>query len=110
MDSVSAVVTDLLPYLRQGLENLVFEVTEGRDDQIVFSNGLRDSQGVLAIDFEINAVLMVHSSPSSGDGDSDVDMIHSDRGYEEDLEETVIRQMKNSWGTTTSQMNVPCSY
>ena len=87
MDSVSAVVTDLLPHLRQGLENLPFEVTESWDGQIVFTNGLRDGQGVLDIDFEIDAAqFMVHSSPSSGDGDSDVDMIHSDRGYEEDLD------------------------
>ena len=84
---MEAVVTDLLPHLRQGLENLPFEVTESWDGQIVFTNGLKDGQGVLDIDFEIDAAqFMVYSSPSSGDGDSDVDMIHSDRGYEEDLD------------------------
>ena len=87
MDSVSAVVTDLLPHLRHGLENLPFEVTESWDGQIVFTNGLRDGQGALDIDFEIDAAqFMVESSPSSGDGDSDINMIHSDRGYEEDLD------------------------
>ncbi|KAF8346743.1 hypothetical protein F5887DRAFT_883233 [Amanita rubescens] len=87
MESVSATVTDLLPHLRQGLENLPFEVTESWDGQIVFTNGLRDGQGVLDIDFEIDAAqFMVYSSPSSGDSYSDVDMIHSDRGYEEDLD------------------------
>ncbi|KAK2465132.1 hypothetical protein APHAL10511_002824 [Amanita phalloides] len=87
-ESVSAVVTDLLPHLRQGIEALPFEVTESWDGQIVFTNGIRDGQGVLDIDFEIDAAhFMIDSSPSSGDADnSDVDMIHSDRGYEEDLD------------------------
>ena len=43
--------------------------------QIVFTNDLRDGQGVLDIDFEIDAAqFMVYSSPSSGDGDSEVDL------------------------------------
>ncbi|PFH51055.1 hypothetical protein AMATHDRAFT_60095 [Amanita thiersii Skay4041] len=93
MDSASlteTTATDLLPHLRQGMENLPFEVTEGWDGQIVFTNGLDDGRGVLDIDFEIDAAqFMAGSSTPPSRADSDVDMSATDvedGGHEEDAD------------------------
>ncbi|KAF8899626.1 hypothetical protein CPB84DRAFT_1815638 [Gymnopilus junonius] len=84
---------------RAALESLPFEVTEGWDGQIVFTNGIHDNQGIIDIEFEADAsrfVVETSASPSrNGDDDdtdappygfrsdgSDVDM--SDGGYEEE--------------------------
>lgn len=89
IDSVSVDVNDLLPHLRRGLENLPFEVTESWDGQIVFTNGLREGQGLLDIDFEIEAAQFMAESSTPTPGDTDVEMMHSDvddGGYEEDAD------------------------
>lgn len=82
--SQDSMEADLL-HMREELENLPFEVTEGWDGQLVFTNGLSDSQGIVDIDFEVNAsqfVVETASPPPSQD--SDVEMSTDDGGYEED--------------------------
>jgi hypothetical protein len=55
-----------------------FEVTEGWDGQIVFTNGLSEGQGVLDMDFEATAAqFTVETSPSPSQ-ESDADMSTSD--------------------------------
>ncbi|EDR05648.1 uncharacterized protein LACBIDRAFT_294798 [Laccaria bicolor S238N-H82] len=77
-----------LLHMREELENLPFEVTEGWDGQLVFTNGLSDSQGIVDIDFEVNASqFVVETSSPPPSQDSDVEMSTSDvddGGYEED--------------------------
>jgi len=78
---------------RAELESLPFEVTEGWDGQIMFTNGVGDGQGLVDIEFEAHAEQFVasprkpprqHTEESDNDGmeGSDVDM--SDGGYEEE--------------------------
>lgn len=87
---------------RAELESLPFEVTEGWDGQIMFTNGVGDGQGLVDIEFEADAerfvasprkrrrqrgqLIGIHMEESDDDDDgmegSDVDM--SDGGYEEE--------------------------
>lgn len=70
-----ATMASLIPHLRQELENLPFEVTEGWDGQIVFTNGLRDGQGILDLDFEVNAAAQLAAETSASPSqESDMDM------------------------------------
>ncbi|KDQ26960.1 hypothetical protein PLEOSDRAFT_1077746 [Pleurotus ostreatus PC15] len=75
---VQAAAAGLIPQLRQELDNLPFEVTQGWDGQIVFTNGLQDGHGILDIDFEVNAAQLVDTSASPS---ADVDM--SDNAQDE---------------------------
>ncbi|KAG6919528.1 hypothetical protein DXG01_005118 [Tephrocybe rancida] len=64
-----------------------FEVLEGWDGQIVFTNGLMEGQGMLDMDFEASAASLAETSPSPTQ-DSDVEMSDvDDGGYEEDADE-----------------------
>jgi hypothetical protein len=70
-------------------DNLAFEVTEGWDGQIVFTNGLREGQGILDMDFEANAAQFVAETSASPSQESDVEMFSTDvddGGYEEDAD------------------------
>ena len=86
---------------RAELESLPFEVTEGWDGQIMFTNGVSDGQGLVDIEFEADAerfvalprkprrqrgqligIHMEESDDDDGMEGSDVDM--SDGGYEEE--------------------------
>ena len=72
---------------RHEMNELRFEVVEGWDGQIIFTNGLREGQGVLDIDFEVNAAqLVVDVSPAAiQHHDTDVQMSDGEDGeYEED--------------------------
>jgi hypothetical protein len=66
-----------------------FEVTEGWDGQIVFTNGLSEGQGILDMDFEANAAQFTVETSASPSQESDVEMSTSDvndPGYEEDAD------------------------
>ena len=86
---------------RAELESLPFEVTEGWDGQIMFTNGVGDGQGLVDIEFEADAerfiasprkprrqrgqligIHMEEGDDNDGMEGSDVDM--SDGGYEEE--------------------------
>ncbi|KAF8271593.1 hypothetical protein EI94DRAFT_1720136 [Lactarius quietus] len=60
------------PSLGQG----VFEITEGWDGSVIFTNGLQDGQGLLDWDFEASAaqLLTEAATPSGHDSGSDADM------------------------------------
>ena len=69
-------------------DKLAFEVTESWDGQIIFTNGLKEGQGTLDMDFEAHAAQYRETSPSSSQA-SDVEMASDvdDGGYEEDAGE-----------------------
>lgn len=69
-------------------DNLAFEVTEGWDGQIVFTNGLQEGQGILDMDFEANAAQFVAETSASPSQESDIEMSTDvdDGGYEEDAD------------------------
>ena len=90
MSVADATTADLIPRLLQDMENLPFEITQGWDGQVVFTNGLREGQGTLDMDFEVNAAQFVVETSASPSQDSDVDMFASDAdedGYAEDGDE-----------------------
>ncbi|KAG5338676.1 hypothetical protein C0989_006644 [Termitomyces sp. Mn162] len=63
------------------------EIQERWDGQIVFTNGLREGQGMLDRDFEAHALSFAETSPSSSP-ESDVEMSDvDDGGYEQDADE-----------------------
>ncbi|KAJ7089652.1 hypothetical protein B0H15DRAFT_838612 [Mycena belliarum] len=62
MSVVDATLAGLI--LRRDLEHLPFELTEGWDGQVIFSNGLGEGRGLLDVDFEVNSSLVDTSSPS----------------------------------------------
>ncbi|KAJ7460593.1 hypothetical protein FB451DRAFT_1140818 [Mycena latifolia] len=57
--------------LRRDLENLPFELTEGWDGQVIFSNGLGEGRGLLEVDFEVNSSLVETSASPSQDSEND---------------------------------------
>jgi len=66
-----------------------FEVTEGWDGQIVFTNGLSEGQGILDMDFEATTAQFTVETSASPSQESDVDMSasdHHDGMYEEDAD------------------------
>jgi hypothetical protein len=58
---------------RLQMDNLSFEVSQGWDGQIIFTNGLGEGQGILDLDFEVSAAQFVEDSASPSH-DSDVEM------------------------------------
>ncbi|GLB41949.1 hypothetical protein LshimejAT787_1005490 [Lyophyllum shimeji] len=83
MDSMMASITSLPSMPPE------FEVTEGWDGQIVFTNGLREGQGMLDMDFEAHAASLAETSASPSQ-ESDVEMSTDDvddGGYEQDADE-----------------------
>jgi hypothetical protein len=91
-----------LPTTHQERDALPFEVTEGWDGQIVFSNGLREGQGILDIDFEANAAQLVDSSASPSQTSEDVDMRGSD-GEDSEYETDGDFDLDQSDGETTEE-------
>ncbi|KAJ7453963.1 hypothetical protein B0H11DRAFT_2069896 [Mycena galericulata] len=69
-----AALAGLLPHLRRDLENLPFELTEGWDGQVIFSNGLGEGRGLLDVD--------TSASPSQDSDDEDMETEEHD-GFEE---------------------------
>ncbi|KAG6836989.1 hypothetical protein H0H93_016693 [Arthromyces matolae] len=81
MESIMASVASL-PEMPPELQ-----IQERWDGQIVFTNGLREGQGMLDRDFEVHAASFAESSPSPNP-DSDVEMSDvDDEGYEQDADE-----------------------
>ncbi|KAJ6485921.1 hypothetical protein C8R45DRAFT_286692 [Mycena sanguinolenta] len=73
----------LVPRLRRELVNLPFELTEGWDGQVIFSNGLVEGRSLLDVDFEITASLAETSTSPSQDSDND-DMQTEEDDFEGD--------------------------
>ncbi|KAF8074825.1 hypothetical protein FPV67DRAFT_600235 [Lyophyllum atratum] len=82
MDSMMASITSLPSMPPE------FDVTEGWDGQIMFTNGLQEGQGILDMDFEAHAASLAETSPSPTQ-DSDVEMSadEDEEGYEQDADE-----------------------
>ncbi|KAJ7636043.1 hypothetical protein DFH06DRAFT_1219799 [Mycena polygramma] len=74
MSLSDAALAGLIPHLRRDLENLPFELTEGWDGQVSFSNGLGVGRGLLDVDFEVHASLAGPSPSPSQDSDNEEDM------------------------------------
>jgi len=69
---------------RLQMDNLPFEVSQGWDGQIVFTNGLGEGQGILDLDFEVSAAQLVEDSASpSQDSDVEMQTPECDEEYEE---------------------------
>ncbi|KAJ3731747.1 hypothetical protein DFJ43DRAFT_1077227 [Lentinula guzmanii] len=97
---VSQTATRLVPHLRQGvgigIPNLAFEVTEGWDGQVVFTNGQTESSSRDGLQSLLEAAFLPpgpDTSPSPGP-DGDVDMLSTDadgeadeEGYEQDVDQ-----------------------
>ncbi|KAJ7132073.1 hypothetical protein C8R44DRAFT_772974 [Mycena epipterygia] len=85
LDSMSlsdAALAGLIPRLRRDLENLPFELTEGWDGQVIFSNGLGEGRGLLDVDFEVNSSLVETSASPSQDSDNEDMETDEDFGIE----------------------------
>ncbi|THU91487.1 hypothetical protein K435DRAFT_801175 [Dendrothele bispora CBS 962.96] len=88
---LEGIAASIIPHLRQqGFINLPFEVAEGWDGQVVFTNGINESGGFTyldASDFDVIAPPDMSAEPSTDDGD--VDMFSTDadeEGYEQDVD------------------------
>jgi hypothetical protein len=97
---------DASPFLdttlvRQEMADLQFEVTEGWDGQIVFTNGLRDGQGILDHDLELNAAQAFPEPTLASTQDSDVEMQTSDGADGEDEDDDC--DLGESDGETTEE-------
>jgi hypothetical protein len=84
----------------------IFEITEGWDGSVIFTNGLQDGQGLLDRDFEANAAqLLIDAATVSGSNSgSDIRMSESagEMGDSEDENDTP-GEMENNDGDTTEE-------
>jgi hypothetical protein len=83
-----------------------FEITEGWDGSVIFTNGLQDGQGLLDWDFEANAaqLLIEASTMSESNSGSDIRMAESegDMGDSED-ETDGLEEVESNGGNTTEE-------
>ena len=90
------------PALAQG----IFEITEGWDGSVIFTNGLQDGQGHLDWDFEANAaqLLIEAGATSESNSGSDIRMSESegDMGDSED-ETDGLEEVESNDGNTTEE-------
>jgi hypothetical protein len=90
------------PSLAQG----IFEITEGWDGSVIFTNGLQDGQGLLDWDFEANAaqLLIEAGATSESTTGSDIRMSGSegDMGDSED-ESDGLEEVESNDGNTTEE-------
>jgi hypothetical protein len=90
------------PSLAQG----IFEITEGWDGSVIFTNGLQDGQGLLDWDFEANAaqLLIEAAAVSDSNSGSDIRMSESegDMGDSED-ENDSLEEVESNDGDTTEE-------
>ncbi|KAJ7623442.1 hypothetical protein FB45DRAFT_925690 [Roridomyces roridus] len=71
MSLSDTALAGLIPRLRRDLEMLPFELTEGWDGQVIFSNGLGEARGLLDVDFEVNSTFVETSTSPSQDSDDE---------------------------------------
>ncbi|KAF7973940.1 hypothetical protein HWV62_13886 [Athelia sp. TMB] len=93
-------MTDSFYAARLQMENLPFEVSQGWDGQIVFSNGLREGQGVLDLDFEVSAALLVEDSASPTQDETDIEMQTSEGEDDGEYEEIGDEEASDGGDTT----------
>ncbi|ESK97737.1 hypothetical protein Moror_17444 [Moniliophthora roreri MCA 2997] len=93
LDALTEAAASIIPHLRQTITHMPFDVTEGWDGQIVFTNGLGEAQGTASLDvqFPPSPFVPETSASPSADGDGDVDMLSTDadpdeEGYEQDVD------------------------
>ena len=83
-----------------------FEITEGWDGSVIFTNGLQDGQGLLDWDFEANAaqLLIEAGTTSESNSGSDIRMAESegDMGDSED-ETDGLEEVESNDGNTTEE-------
>ena len=83
-----------------------FEITEGWDGSVIFTNGLQDGQGLLDWDFEANAaqLLIEAGTISESNSGSDIRMAESegDMGDSED-ETDGLEEVESNDGDTTEE-------
>jgi hypothetical protein len=83
-----------------------FEITEGWDGSVIFTNGLQDGQGLLDWDFEANAaqLLIEASTISESNSGSDIRMAESegDMGDSED-ETDGLEEVESNDGDSTEE-------
>jgi hypothetical protein len=83
-----------------------FEITEGWDGSVIFTNGLQDGQGLLDWDFEANAaqLLIEASTISESNSGSDIRMAESegDMGDSED-ETDGLEEVESNDGNSTEE-------
>jgi hypothetical protein len=83
-----------------------FEITEGWDGSVIFTNGLQDGQGLLDWDFEANAaqLLIEASTMSESNSGSDIRMAESegDMGDSED-EADGLEEVESNDGDSTEE-------
>ncbi|KAJ6581235.1 hypothetical protein B0H19DRAFT_1114337 [Mycena capillaripes] len=70
---VGDALAGLIPHLRRDLENLPFELTEGWDGQVIFSNGLGEGRGLLDLDFEVHPSVVETSASPSQESEDDME-------------------------------------
>ncbi|EGN92209.1 hypothetical protein SERLA73DRAFT_191469 [Serpula lacrymans var. lacrymans S7.3] len=93
-----SAAADIISSIQRSMD---FEVTEGWDGQIVFTNGLSEGQGMVDIDFETSAAQLVAEDSATVSQDSDVSMHSTD---EEDGEyEEGECELGESDGETTEE-------
>ncbi|KAJ7257907.1 hypothetical protein B0H12DRAFT_1110555 [Mycena haematopus] len=84
MSLSDAALAGLVPRLRRDLANLPFELTEGWDGQVIFSNGLVEGRSLLEVDFEVTSSLVETSASPSQDSDNGEDMETEEADFEGD--------------------------
>jgi hypothetical protein len=84
----------------------IFEITEGWDGSVIFTNGLQDGQGLLDWDFEANAAqLLIEAATVSGSNSgSDIRMSESEGEMgDSENENDTLGEMESNDGDTTEE-------
>ncbi|THH19444.1 hypothetical protein EW146_g1725 [Bondarzewia mesenterica] len=83
----------------------IFEVTEGWDGSVIFTNGLKDGQGLLDFDFEANAAQLVQAGTGDDEGDdTDVQMSEADGMLTDSEEDDALEEMDSDGETTEEEL------
>ncbi|KAI9440500.1 hypothetical protein H4582DRAFT_1812111, partial [Lactarius indigo] len=84
----------------------VFEITEGWDGSVIFTNGLQDGQGLLDWDFEANAAQLLTEVTATSDHGSGSDADVRMSGSEADMgdgENDSLEEVESNDGDTTEE-------